>query len=462
MQENNPLQPNFQPEIPKKPNLPSWASILIVVIAVIVVGLVSYGAYRYFTPTPAELPVIKEKPAKLPVSKEKRIHIAYFKLINNKAHVIYDGKDMGEADPMFRYPWHGIILEKDHIFFTRKINGISHAIWDNKDLGEISSNVPPKLSDGHIGFLRIVGNEPHFIYDGKDMGKLTPLWNFDIAGDHYAFMTPAEDKRTTNLIYDGKVIKDVIRFAINEKHLAYVRKSDHHLIYDGKDLGGEVWGTAGKLILAGDHILFTKEVGGKTYIFYDNNNLGDTDTIPKVEITEDHITFLKKSTDRKWHLFHDGQDWGVIPSTKFVYGWREYKVPGVDELKVSGNHVLYTLVSQDFFSTHQVFYDGKYVGNLYSAPDGSLSDIYILDNHYAFINENLEVIHDGKKIGKITDLSKYSIQLAGNHIAYYLQHTKYPIFEPSLETFLRIFEDASVIYDGKELDKGFYVKIAEE
>jgi len=56
-------QPSFQPEIPQKPGLSTWAIVSIVVLSVIVVGLVGYGAYRYFTPhpEPAELPVITEE-----------------------------------------------------------------------------------------------------------------------------------------------------------------------------------------------------------------------------------------------------------------------------------------------------------------------------------------------------------------------------------------------------------------
>jgi len=57
-------QPNFQPEIPQKSKLPTWAFVLIVAIAaIIVVGLVSYGVHQYFTPQPkpAEPLTIEEK-----------------------------------------------------------------------------------------------------------------------------------------------------------------------------------------------------------------------------------------------------------------------------------------------------------------------------------------------------------------------------------------------------------------
>lgn len=56
-------QPSFQPEIPQKPGLSTWAIVSIVLLSVIVVGLVGYGSYRYFVPhpEPAELPVITEE-----------------------------------------------------------------------------------------------------------------------------------------------------------------------------------------------------------------------------------------------------------------------------------------------------------------------------------------------------------------------------------------------------------------
>lgn len=65
-QEPQQSQPSLQPEIPQKSGLPTWASILIVVLSISVVGLVSYGAYRYFAPQPepAELPTAgEEEPA---------------------------------------------------------------------------------------------------------------------------------------------------------------------------------------------------------------------------------------------------------------------------------------------------------------------------------------------------------------------------------------------------------------
>lgn len=52
LQEPPQPQPSLQPEIPKKPGLPIWLIILIIVTAVIVLGAGSYATYRYFTPQP--------------------------------------------------------------------------------------------------------------------------------------------------------------------------------------------------------------------------------------------------------------------------------------------------------------------------------------------------------------------------------------------------------------------------
>jgi hypothetical protein len=62
-QEPQPSPSNIQPETPRKSGLPAWVSVLIVILSVMIVGLVSYGAYRYFAPQPepAELPTAGQK-----------------------------------------------------------------------------------------------------------------------------------------------------------------------------------------------------------------------------------------------------------------------------------------------------------------------------------------------------------------------------------------------------------------
>jgi hypothetical protein len=69
-QEPQQPQPSFQPEIPKKSVLPTWASVLIVVLSVMIVGLISYGAYKYFVPQPDPF-VPQPEPAELPTADEE-------------------------------------------------------------------------------------------------------------------------------------------------------------------------------------------------------------------------------------------------------------------------------------------------------------------------------------------------------------------------------------------------------
>ena len=113
-QQNQPSQSNISKqtqssipsEMPRKPNLPNWASILIIVVAaIIVVGLVGYGAYRYFVPQPepAELPTTGQEeptPSPLPIAEpaeEPADQTAEEQIIEDKCDFV-DGCEIFESE----------------------------------------------------------------------------------------------------------------------------------------------------------------------------------------------------------------------------------------------------------------------------------------------------------------------------------------------------------------------------
>jgi len=447
---------------------------ILVLGGIIFIGIL-WIYYRYLFPFIHQLSIPVPTETEL---NSKKVHIAYFKLIDGKVHVIYDGKDIAEeADPLFGYPYHNLILEKNHIFFTKKINGKNYAFWDNQNLGEIDYHpyLPPKLSGDHIGFARKIEGKWHFIYDGKDMGEI-PLFHsssissFEIAGDNYAFLSPAGEN--FNLIYNGKVIRNVIRFWMNEKHLAYIRGSDGHLIYDGKDLGkASVFKK-----LQGDGILYIKE--GKdnaSHVFYNGKDLGKlapnslsiNAEIFGIALLKDGAVYWKKFSDGKVHLIYKGQDCGSVP---FIWSFaplilppRPFKIFPIRMLETPDDHVLYVYGGYFFYMYGgDLFYDGRYIGRLYPHP--SNLRVFTSHNHYAFVNDNLEVVYNGKKVGKLPKPCKDCffpyIQLAGDHIAYENQYFQFDYTD--ISQLLRDVKNCWIIYDGKKLDKGFFVRLSEE
>jgi hypothetical protein len=148
-------------------------------------------------------------------------HIAFYRTINNKMHLIYDGKDQGVVS--------NTILDGDNIVFT---NNANHIIYNGKDLG-IGQNVT--ISNNHITYVTSMDEKSHVIYDGKDLGLGN---NAMLFGNSFGYISLASG--TENIIFNGNNFGEGgYPCEINEKHIACVRSmSDgNHVIYDGKDLG---------------------------------------------------------------------------------------------------------------------------------------------------------------------------------------------------------------------------------
>lgn len=138
-----------------------------------------------------------------PVINDK--HIAYWRQVKDKYHVIFDGKDLGVGNKPLIPGFFGldIQLADQHIVFLRRTDTfVTHVIYDGKDIGEGSD---PKIAGRHIAFLR--GNDfmkKHLIYDKKDMGIVSYENDFSLTPSHFAYNRVVKYK--THIILDGKDI----------------------------------------------------------------------------------------------------------------------------------------------------------------------------------------------------------------------------------------------------------------
>ncbi len=160
-------------------------------------------------------------------------HIAFYRTINNKLHLIYDGKDKGNVFA---------ILDGNNIAFRTDSNDITftssnnHVIYNGKDLG-IGYNLV--LADNHLAYMTLPDIPAHIIYDGKDLGQ---GYNPMIYGNSFGYVS--QTNGTDHIIFNGKDFGEGgYPCDMNEYHIACVRNigdgfnPENHVIYDGKDLG---------------------------------------------------------------------------------------------------------------------------------------------------------------------------------------------------------------------------------
>lgn len=285
-------------------------------------------------------------------------HIAF---VNPEGHIIYDGEDLGRGGYMYPQP----ILSGDHIAIVRgePEEGYGfplHVIYDGEDLGPIHINGPgelPRLSGGHIAFIGVVDGEKHVIYDGEDLGETirgVPV----ISGDHIAFVNSE-----SHIVYDGEDLGRGISPSLSGDHIAFVRRfesSDDAIIYDGENLG-----KGGLPILYKDHIAFFRETeDGQMHLVYDGEDLGNASTV-YLALAGEHVLFIR-DVGPLGHLIYDGEDLGPQRNWDFsgdhivLYEDRHIIYDGEDlgvgyGVSLSGNHVA-------FIRDWQVILDGENTG----------------------------------------------------------------------------------------------------
>jgi len=284
--------------------------------------------------------------------------------------------------------------------FIKNINNETHIIFNGKDLGIYGGDEPFLIArDGHVAFSgptkgpRLPGAK-RFIYDGKDLGEMdvditrTPIeYLYEmplISSGHYAFVAVAG----SILDYYGEKSGQPFR---------------SYLVYDGKDLGDGY-----NPIVAGDHLLYEKNINGVTHYIYDNKDIGEKERVEIATIA--HMlpwyhgeTFKEVNGER--HLIYEGKDWGEFKNGSYVVNESHVAIvreAGVDTSD-GGVHPYF-----------HVYYDGMDLGQTTNSMQTRpiLEDDHIL--YYGIIEKEEHFVYDGKDKGKAT----VPPSLSGDHFAY--------------------------------------------
>ena len=127
-------------------------------------------------------------------------HIAYWREVAGKSHVIEDEKDLGAGDKANLSP-SGILLSGNHIVFQRTLNGKKHIVYDGKDVGEGKDET---ISGDHLAFARTVAGERHLFYDTKNLGEIAYFGHFSILENTVAYTRVVKGRN--HVILNGKDI----------------------------------------------------------------------------------------------------------------------------------------------------------------------------------------------------------------------------------------------------------------
>jgi len=289
-----------------------------------------------------------------------------------------------------------------------------HVIYDGKDMGVFGGAETPFLilNDGNIAFSRRTNSSNNidyrqqFIYDGKELGEMviditrTPI--------EYLYALPFISKN--HFAYVG-VSGDLLDFEGVESGRPY----QTYIVYDGKNLGAGF-----NPIVAGDHLLYEKVVGGDVHYIYDGNDVGKKS--PHEILPWYHGETIQEVNGEK-HIFYKGKDWGNFDNGTYT---------------IQDGHIAIVREASQFVSggttqhSFNVFYDGKDLGQAMN----TLQEKPVLSrNHIAFIryiDNQPHVIFDSKDLGV-----GHSIQLEGEHSAF-------------------INGQNHIIIDGKDMGLGSY------
>jgi hypothetical protein len=255
-------------------------------------------------------------------------HIAFYRTINSKMHLIYDSKDQGVvSNPM---------LDGDNIVFT---NSNNHIIYNGKDL-DIGQNV--EISNNHIAYVTSMDEKSHVIYDGKDLGLGSYAM---LSGNSFGYVSNVNN--ADHIIFNGKDLGEGgYPCEMNEKHMACVRSmSDgNHIIYDGKDLGignyphldgdniayGDLGsndfsmkynekniGQGARIVMNAGNYAYEKSNGtdySNTNVIYNGKDLGSCDP-SSVQLLDNNLAYGITTTGDKSQTMFDGK---IIDGTNLV------------------------------------------------------------------------------------------------------------------------------------------------
>ncbi len=195
-------------------------------------------------------------------------HIAYVGYIDDKRHIIYDGKDLGEGTE--------VEISGDNIAYVGEVimtPPFENNIYLNgKKIGEGIGGII--LSGKNIAFTKNVNNERHIVFNGKDYGEYVTAGVYAdgetpfIDGAHIVFVRDIDGKR--HIIYDGEDLGEGSFPSLSGNHLAY--QHDGSIVYDRKIIA-----KGSKPIVVGNHLAFSSVIDRKSYMVLDCQQVGLAD-----------------------------------------------------------------------------------------------------------------------------------------------------------------------------------------
>lgn len=366
-------------------------------------------------------------------------NIVFERFVGKEKHIIFNGKDMGQGS----YP----LLSNNNIAFTR--NG--RAIYNGEDFGEFLHII---LSGDNI---LLIGKKTHneqysVIYNGKQSWALPvsdTLPVYKSKGNNLAFEV-VQKNNEHHIIFNGKDVGIGTNISLYGENLAFERiiSGIRHVIYNGKDLGAII---EGSIKLSNNNIAFLREINGVTHVIYNEKDLGvgngivlegNNISFNRIINNESHViyngkdlgtfmsgtVFLSKNNivfgrniDGFIHIIHNGQDLGVYEKYKDKYQWNRLGI----QWSFWENNIVF---SKSINNVLHIIHNGKDLGEGYYPRfyDGKL--LYTKD-----INNKPHLIYDGIDLGEMTNAHSYKY-INGNVIL-----------------FREINKNTHVIYNGEDL-----------
>jgi hypothetical protein len=235
-------------------------------------------------------------------------HFAFIRLsADRKAnHLIYDDKDLGVIRSG-QDIGEGLILRDGHVAFETEVDGKAHILYDGRDMGE---GIHPIIGENSLAFLRQVqGGGYRMIYNGKDMGPASPAFPC-VTDEHVVFTRPVgADNQRFEVVRNDQVLATSgpgLVLQCSGRDYAF-SDDDPNFIFNGRNLG-RFNGYGQESAMADGHVAFTRQVDGKTHVIYDGQDIGEGIS---PAVSGDDVAFVREVQGKK-HVFLNGEDKGEI------------------------------------------------------------------------------------------------------------------------------------------------------